>query len=574
MNMNKLLKSSIEITGKIPLLLKNKLESAGVLVDGLITGGNNINVTLNSKGVETTVEATFVGNGKWVVDSLDDAANLFPEIEEGDSVSADMFTKLFMNSINSGLILSFNPLGEVKYGIKDKIDNLKEKAQKVKDWANNTLYAEDAEKWIRGNGPYRRTFTDARDGQTRTKKDYSAGRINVGKIQQLNDEGKGHYKVLTGNPATQDFQVWHLYKNGNKIRCLDLKTGLKAQEAQWVYDNNIPDSWSEADWNPEGEIPEKASKIEIGETQEQKNQTEESQNDETTEEDNVTETEESQETNETENEEDNVTEIDDMDPDTWFDEDNTHETVTEEEDNVVEEPKNTDAMGNDLSKLKKYKKVASLYKDIPAFEDITEEQLDDYLSKLETVGSKKKKKVAASLVKSSIEDSDSDFGGDIEEDNVIESEPKKKSKYNGCNVTGCTEGDGSVVMASLEEDNVIDSEEITSSLLITEDLKQFIDYTNTLKNVNKGVVDKWKEIKGLLLDIATLDKETLKNMTRQSGDNLIIDFNETGTGQNYAIVIELTPNSVNVTDKVAPGHEYEHLIQSLKTVKEKLEPKF
>jgi hypothetical protein len=77
-----------------------------------------------------------------------------------------------------------------------------------------------------------------------------------------------------------------------------------------------------------------------------------------------------------------------------------------------------------------------------------------------------------------------------------------------------------------------------------------------------------------LLDIATLDKETLKNMTRQSGDNLIIDFNETGTGQNYAIVIELTPNSVNVTDKVAPGHEYEHLIKSLKTVKEKLEPKF
>ena len=141
--------------------------------------------------------------------------------------------------------------------------------------------------------------------------------------------------------------------------------GLKAQEAQWVYDNNIPDSWSEADWNPEGEIPEKANKIEIGETQEQENQTEET-TEETTEEDNVTETEDIQETNETENEEDNVTEVDDMDPDTWFDEDNTHETVTEEEDNVVEEPK------------------------------------------------KKKRKVAASLIKSSIEDSDSDFGGDVE----------------------------------------------------------------------------------------------------------------------------------------------------------------
>ena len=517
MDMNKLLKSSIEITGKIPLILKNKLESAGVLVDGLITGGNNINVTLNSKGTETTVEATFVGNGKWVVDSLDDNANLFPEIEEGDSVSADMFTKLFMNSINSGLILSFNPLGEIKYGIKDKIDNLKEKKQKMKDWMNNTLYAEDAEKWIRGNGPYRRTFTDARDGQTRTKKDYSAGRINVGKIQQLNDEGKGHYKVLTGNPATQDFQVWHLYKNGNKIRCVDLKTGLKPQEAEWVYDNNIPDSWSEADWNPEGEIPEKASKIEVQEV----SQTEENnvnQTEETTEEDNVTETEEVQETNETENEEDNVTEIDDMDPDTWFKEDNTHEAVTEEEDNVVEEPK------------------------------------------------KKKKKVAASLIKSNLEDSN------IEEDNVIESKPKKKSKYNGMNVTGCVEGDGTVVMASIDDD-IIDVKEIASGL-ITEDLKQFINYTGTLKGVDKSVLDKWKEIKGLLLDIATLDKEVLKNMTKQSGDNLIIDFNETGTGQNYAITIELTPNRINVTDKVAPGREYEHLIQSLKTVKEKLEPKF
>ena len=441
----------ISITGKLPRSIVDSLNKMNVVVNDVQIVGDDIDVTLTAdNNVSSTLYAIYVGNGKWVVDELDDVANLFPEIEEGDSVSVDMFTKLFVNSINSSLILSFNPLGEIKYGIKDKIDNLKEKAQKAKDWANNTLYAEDAEKWIRGNGPYRRTFTDARDGQTRTKKDYTAGRINVGKIQQLNDEGKGHYKVLSGNPATQDFQVWHLYKNGNKIRCLDVKTGLKPQEAQWVYDNNIPDSWSEADWNPEGEIPEKASKIEIGETQEQKNQTEESQTEETTEEDNVTETEEVQETNETENEEDNVTEINDMDPDTWFDEDNTHEAVTEEEDNVVEEPK------------------------------------------------KKKKKVAASLVKSSIEDSDSDFGGNIEEDNVIESEPKKKSKYNSCNVTGCVEGDGSVVMASLEEDNVIDSEEITSSLLITEDLKQFIQHTETLKNVDEKIKEQGNKRKRLL----------------------------------------------------------------------------
>ena len=485
MNMNKLLKSSIEITGKIPLLLKNKLESAGVLVDGLITGGNNINVTLNSKGTETTVEATFVGNGKWVIDNLDDSANLFPEIEEGDSVSADMFTKLFMNSINSGLILSFNPLGEVKYGIKDKIDNLKEKAQKVKDWANNTLYAEDAEKWIRGNGPYRRTFTDARDGQTRTKKDYSAGRINVGKIQQLNDEGKGHYKVLTGNPATQDFQVWHLYKNGNKIRCLDLKTGLKPQEAEWVYDNNIPDSWSEADWNPEGEIPEKASKIEIQEVPQ-------------TEEDNVTETEESQTTedNADTTEEDNVTEenseseeIEQVEednignPDEWWDESDTDGEWNEdmeyiqmdEEDNVTEEPK------------------------------------------------KKKKEVTAAFIKSS----------EDEEDNVIESKPKKKSKYNGKNVTGYQDGMlGTMAVAS----------SLISCSLI---LSKIEDFQNYIKQYKLGKKPK-QVLTEILTRLRKLPAEDRNNITKDSNNNvLIINFGNTDlTTENYMAQFEIYDDDV------------------------------
>lgn len=291
------------ITGTIPNVIASLLKKENQSLNGIEIKGNDIDVVLVDDGIYTELYAIGMGNGTFEIIELEDNLNLLPEYDVGDVVSNDVLRKLFYTVINSSLILSFNPLGEVKYGIKDKIDNLKEKAQNVKDWANNTLYAEDAEKWIRGNGPYRRTFTDARDGQTRTKKDYNAGRINVGKIQQLNDEGKGHYKVLSGNPATQDFQVWHLYKNGNKIRCVDLKTGLKAQEAQWVYDNNIPNSWSEADWNPEGEIPEKASKIEVGETQEQKNQTEESQTEETTEEDNVEEGEMEQ-TEESQTEED------------------------------------------------------------------------------------------------------------------------------------------------------------------------------------------------------------------------------------------------------------------------------
>lgn len=292
------------ITGTIPNVTASLLKKENQSLNGIEIKGNNIDVVLVEDGIYTELYAIGMGNGTFEIIELEDNLNLLPKYDVGDVVSNDVLRKLFYTVINSSLILSFNPLGEVKYGIKDKIDNLKEKKQNIKDWMNNTLYAEDAEKWIRRNGPYRRTFTDARDGKTRTKKDYSASRINVGKIQQLNDEGKGHYKVLSGNPATQDFQVWHLYKNGNKIRCLDVKTGLKPQEAQWVYDNNIPDSWSEADWNPEGEIPEKASKIEIGETQEQKNQTKESQ----TEEDNVEEGEMEQ-TKESQTEDDDLHEF-------------------------------------------------------------------------------------------------------------------------------------------------------------------------------------------------------------------------------------------------------------------------
>lgn len=508
MNMNKLLKSSIEITGKIPLLLKNKLESAGVLVDGLITGGNNINVTLNSKGTETTIEATFVGNGKWVVDNLDDAANLFPEIEEGDSVSADMFTKLFMNSINSGLILSFNPLGRVKYGIKEVGKNIADVGRKVADWATDKLYAEDAEKWIRGNGPYRRTFTDARDGKTRTKKDYSAGRVNVGKIESL---GKmGHYKVLSGNPATQDFQVWHLYKNGNKIRCLDVKTGLKPQEAQWVYDNNIPDSWSEADWNPEGEIPEKASKIEVQEVpqteEDNVNQTEESQTEETTEEDNTTEESQATEDNADTTEEDNVTEEDSEseeieqteednigNPDDWWDESDTDDEWNEdmeyvqmdEEDNVVEEPK------------------------------------------------KKKKKVTAAFVKSSIEDSDSDFDGDVEEDNVIESKPKKKSKYNGKNVTGYQDGMlGTMTVAS----------SLISCSLILSKIEDFQNYIKQYKLEKKPK----QVLTEILTRLRKLPAEDRNNITKDSNNNvLIINFGNTDlTTENYMAQFEIYDDDV------------------------------
>lgn len=485
----------IEITGKLPKSIQDSLNRLGIIIQDVRTSDNIDVILTTSNNIQSSIYAIYVGNGRWVIDELIDAANLFPEVEEGDSVSIDMFTKLFSNCITSSLILSFNPLGRVKYGIRELGKNIKDIGTKVVDWAADRLYAEDAEKWIRGHGPYRRTFTDARDGKTRTKKDYNAGQVNVGKIESL---GKmGHYKVLSGNPATKDFQVWHLYKNGNKIRCLDVKTGLKPQEAQWVYDNNIPNSWSEADWNPDGEIPEKASKVEIGETQEQKNQTEETQTEETAEEDNVTETEEIQETNETENEENNVTEIDDMDPDTWFEEDNTHEAVTEEEDNVVEEPK------------------------------------------------KKKKKVAASLIKSGIEDSDFDFDENVEEDNIIESEPKKKSKYNGMNITGCVESDGTVALAS---------ELIRSCLLIN----NLVDFQNKIKQYKLSEITR-NFLTNILGKLIKLPSDVRQNITKDSNDNvLMINFGKTDlTTENYIAQFIVNPDNVLASINLGKGNKLE-----------------
>lgn len=517
------------ITGTIPSAIAAFLKTEDESLKGIEIKNSDIDVVFNDDGKYTELYAVGTGNGSYEIVEIDDNLNMFPAYSEGDVLSNDVLKKVFSTAINSSLILSWNPLGRIKYGVQELGKNIKDVGTKVADWAADRLYAEDAEKWIRGHGPYRRTFTDSRDGKTRTKKDYSAGRVNVGKIESL---GKmGHYKVLTGNPATKDYQVWHLYKNGNKISCLDVKTGLQGDEAVWVYDNNIPDSWSESDWNPDA--AEEDNMFEQTETTEETSQSTENTSEESQKEDNVVE--ESEQT-----EEDNLEEI--GDPEDWFD---TESTGADEEDNLVEEPK---------KKKTKKKVTAALIKssveddDSDFSEDIEEDNVIDSSAILSTTGQG-----------GEIEGPDAtESEPDVEEDNVIESKPKKKSKYYGRNVTGCTQPDGTVVMASL----------------ITEDLKQFIEYTGGLKNVKEDVLEQWKEIKDLLLDIATLDKETLKNMTKQSGDNLIIDFNETGTGQNYTITIELTPNRMNITDKVAPGREYEHLIQSLKTVKQKLEPKF
>ena len=499
----------INLTGKIPQILKDKLVSTGVIVDNLVVGGNNIDVTFDNKGTPTTLAATFVGNGKWVIDELDDGGNLFPEIEDGDSVSLDMFTKLFINSINSSLILSFNPLGKVKYGVKDvatKVgDTVKKVGKAVGDWALDKVDADQAEKAIRKLGKVKTTFFDPRDNKVK-RGSFSTGGVNVGKIESL---GKmGHYKVLTGNPGTQDFQVFHLYRNGNKYRVLDARTGLEAEEAKYVYKNDLPKDYTEADWKNDGS----------NDFMKQLDDNEEN---------NVSEVAAEETTN------------------TSTDTDTTQEQTTETEtEEVVEEEDNVED-----GHIETPEEMLD-----GEWADADVVMADDEEDNVQTVKQKKKQKVKSSVT----EDTE-------EEDNVIESTPKKrkKSKYNGMNVTGYQDGMlgtmGTMAASSLQ--------------YITEDLKQFIEYTGKLKDVDKGVKEKWDEVKQLLLEISMYDKDVLKAMTEPSDNNLTIDFNQTGTGQNYTITVDFTPNRFNVIDKVAPNNAYEHLIKSLKVVRDKLAPK-
>lgn len=567
----------IEVTGKMPTVIKNKLSNAGILSDGLITGGNDIDLTFNSRGTETHLVATFVGNGKWVVDEIDDNVNLFPQIEEGDSVSADMITKLFIDSINSGLhngydmeydydhydilstlskyadyeqngldsvgntiykimwkklyneneckdyaegmeeiydinfsedlsemyiskdvpkdsfeesnvinsdlILSFNPLGKVKYGIQDVGKAVGRAVKKVgkgiADWAADRLDADQAEKFIRTHGPYRRKYFDTRDDKIKEKKDFRGTNINVGKIEKL--PGMGHYKVLTGNPDTKDFQVWHLYRNGAKTRVLDLRTNLQAQEAQWAFDNNIPKSWTPNDWqNPDGN--QKANEIplnQVGENQEQ------------TEEDNVTETSQEQTTEQVSQKENNVEKTS---------QDTQSEEVSQEEDNVHDF-----VMGYYDTKDDDDIDVA-----ITNSVDKEEDNVITSASENLTVGD--------------------------EEENIIDTGKKKKSKYNGMNVTGCAKSDGTVVMANWIKQNLM-------------------DFHNAMKNKDiKGEPEEQlNKVMKAIKDILSVNPKLASEMTKQSTDNLTIDFSVVpNANMKYVITLDFTENGVQVSGSGLP----------------------
>lgn len=294
----------IKITGKLPTPIQDSLNRLGIKIEDVRTS-NDIDITLTaSNNVQSSIYAINVGNGKWVIDELIDAANLFPEIEEGDAVSIDMFTKLFSNCITSSLILSFNPLGKIKYGVKDvvkdvkdKVNNIKGKIQKGIDWVTDALPPEVAQDYIR------------------KQKGFSKAR--VGRVEKMYGEDGGNYKVLAGNPEDKTYSVWQIYRNGNDFRTLAVDKGLTPDNAIAKFDELLGKKYdgSEQDVYEEGQFadnlkPDKKSQNDTsGETDESEDNVFDEAKDDNT---NNTSSETSQEEYE---DEDNVADIgDDNDP--------------------------------------------------------------------------------------------------------------------------------------------------------------------------------------------------------------------------------------------------------------------
>lgn len=236
----------IEVTGKIPKILVDSLSKLGVVVSDVQVVGDDIDVIFTKNSVMVSFYAIYVGNYKWVVDELDDPANLFPNVEEGDTVSVDALTKMFTDAITSSLILSYSAWKSFKNKVKDKVADAKakriQKAMEQDAFKNDKISPDECEQKLRQyNKPLVYADVDDRTGEMAEFKFDPSG-VNLGKISLLNNE-QGNYKVLTGNPKTQDFQVWHVEVNGDEFRVEKLMAGLGPNEAKYVYDNNLPDSW-------------------------------------------------------------------------------------------------------------------------------------------------------------------------------------------------------------------------------------------------------------------------------------------------------------------------------------------
>ena len=195
----------VKVSGIVPTILYNEIEGN----EDLVAKGSDLDIKAAKGGRVTSLSAITVGNGKWEIYEMDDAADLFPEYDEGDILSLDVLKKVLNQGVEvsqSRQVFSFNLLGKIKYGLKDAGEAVDEKAGKIQ----------------KGLGKVKNWFTDELDKETAQEylRQYYPG-ANVGKIDlTMNQDGK-YYKVLFGVPSEGKFYILTMYRNGNDIRTLD-----------------------------------------------------------------------------------------------------------------------------------------------------------------------------------------------------------------------------------------------------------------------------------------------------------------------------------------------------------------
>lgn len=195
-------------SGKAPKVFDSMFD------ESVILKGNDIDLTFDDKGTETKLYAIRTGDDKWIIDELNDDANLFPEYEEGDEISYDVIKKKI---ISNSYIVSFNPIGKLKYGIKDWYSNkVKAKAKEIKKgidkgvrFFSDKLTPELAQDWLRKNTE----FKGIKVGRV--------ARANNDIISRYGDPTGKNWLCLSGNPETKEFILFLLYVNGNDIRFMD-----------------------------------------------------------------------------------------------------------------------------------------------------------------------------------------------------------------------------------------------------------------------------------------------------------------------------------------------------------------
>lgn len=492
----------VKVSGIVPTILYNEIEGN----EDLAAKGSDLDIKAAKGGRVTSLSAITVGNGKWEIYEMDDAANLFPEYDEGDILSLDVLKKVLNQGVElnqSRQIFSFNLLGKIKYGLKDVGDAVDEKAGKIQ----------------RGLGKIKNWFTDELDKETAENylRQYYPG-ANVGKVDMtLKQDGK-YWKVLFGVPSEGKFYVLTLYRNGNDIRTLD--------------DDDYPDTpiLSYEDGNAALEAYEKYPFIPGAEEGAggQYEFTEESFKPFVNKNDQLLDFEQI---------EDDGYKIDGLPTAVAIIMGKNGEgglfhvcNYYAKDGNLVPETQRSFSFNNNKESVEMMlDKAISFYAELGGKKDLS------YLYEALGLSGGEQSQQEEAPTSGTTED-----GVEWE---ISASMKRKKSKYNGKNVTGYDEG----MFEMAEAPAVASSRKVFSKIFLTplfSTLEEFVEYINSDRKIpfDENVQNVIKMLVGKLTRIPL---ETRKRITKNSKNELVLNFNDVGT-DHYTATIRFFNDNVSI----------------------------